>query len=66
MELPKLTDDDLHDLQYAFEEKDDITYCETWETQQDQIKAEYPELIVAVNNLDIAKRTLAAIVKNLR
>ncbi len=57
-----VTDADKSMICYFIQEKGDINRWSSWEERKADIGAEYPELIAALNNLIIAKRTLNAIV----
>jgi len=60
-----ITDSDKNMICYFIQEKGDITRWCDWEKRKTDIAIERPELIAAINNLEIAKRTLSAIVENI-
>jgi len=59
-----VTEDDKNMIDYFLNEKGDIERWSSWEDRKADIKAEYPELIYALNQVKIANRVLSAIVKN--
>jgi hypothetical protein len=61
----KVTDDDITMIQYFFYDKGDITRWSQWEERKPIIAKEYPEIIQAMDNLNIAERTLRAVINQL-
>ena len=60
-----LTQEDRAMIAYFITEKGDVTrWCE-WDEKKAQVEKEMPELIEALKRLDIAERTLSAIVKTI-
>ena len=60
-----LTEEDRGMIEYFITEKGDITRWCDWEKKKAAIEEELPELIAALKQLDIAERTLNAIMKSL-
>lgn len=57
-----LTEEDKNMIVYFIKEKGDITRWCSWESKKQEIEEEFPELINALKQLEIAERTLNAIV----
>ncbi len=60
-----ITEEDRNNIAYFIKEKGDIERWVNWEERKEDIEAEYPELIAAIKQVEIAERTLAAIVEKI-
>ena len=60
-----LTDDDKNMINYFITERNDITRWCHWEKKKAEVEAELPELIDALKRLEIAEKTLDAVVKSI-
>lgn len=60
----RLTEEDICMLK-CYHEKGDITAWVGWEQKQAQIQAQFPELVTAVQRVEVAERTLQAVLNNL-
>lgn len=60
-----LSESDKEMISYFWEECGDLKRWSAWQEKLPAIKEEYPELVAAVENLEIAKRTISAIVKSI-
>lgn len=61
----KLTEDDKNMIEYFVFEKGDIERWVSWEKRKPVIERELPHLIAAIKNLEIAEKTLKAIVRDI-
>ncbi len=64
----KVTDHDRGMIVYYFSEysgADTLTHWSEWEQRKGIIAKEYPELTAAIHNLNVAERTLKAIVEKI-
>jgi len=59
-----VTEDDINMIGYFLNETGDIERWSRWEERKGDIDAQYPELVAALKNLKIAKRTLEIIAKS--
>lgn len=64
-EPDKLTHRDLSMIEYFHKMKGDITRWAQWEEKKPLIKEEYPELIDALERVEIAEKTLNKIVDSI-
>lgn len=60
----KLTVEDARTLRYYHEEKR-IDRCSTWSVKQAAIERDFPEVVAAVKAVEMAERTLDAVVKSM-
>jgi hypothetical protein len=60
-----VTENDKNMICYFIRERGDIARWSDWEKRKAAIEEEYPELIIALDNLMIAERTLKAIVEKI-
>ena len=60
-----LTDEDRVMLRYFQREKGDMTRWVGWERVQPILQERYPELLKAQHDLEVAEKTLDAIVRGL-
>lgn len=60
-----VTEEDVNMVTYFILERGDITRWSSWEKRKAEIAEEYPELIAALYTVDIAERTLKAVVNNM-
>lgn len=63
--MSNLSNEDKNSICYFITEKGDVTRWTGWESKKSDIEAEFPELIHALKMLEIAKKTLAAVVKSI-
>lgn len=61
----KVTQSDIHSIEYFFNTKGDVTCWASWEERKPAIEAELPELVRAIENLTIAEKTLSRIVSDI-
>ena len=57
-ELSEYTEDDLYMLQYFHEEKNDHTRYGNWNKIKDSVKRDFPKLLLAIDNYELAKDTM--------
>ena len=60
-----VTSDDRSMIVYFIQEKGDIRRWSQWEERKPDISEEYPELISVLAHLNVAERTLQAIVEKI-
>ena len=60
-----VTEEDRRMINYFLNEKGDIENWTQWEDRKGDIEIEYPEFIQALDQLEVAKRTLRAITKTI-
>ncbi len=60
-----ITNEDRRMISYFINHKGDITRWTGWENKKAQVQEEYPELIAALNAVEVAERTLEAIVSKI-
>lgn len=60
-----ITQEDINMICYFLKEKSDITRWSEWKTRKEIITNEFPELVEAINNLEIDEKTLNRIVDNI-
>lgn len=61
--MEKLTEDDLHYLQYFHKQVGDITSWSDWEEKKALVKAEFPEIVHAIEMKQTAERILNVAIK---
>lgn len=61
--MDELTESDLEMVRYFLEEKGDVTRWIRWEEKKPLFAKHFPELIAALDALNVAERTLRAVVK---
>ncbi len=60
-----ITEEDRRTIRYFVQEKGDITRWSEWDEKKDAIFATWPQLRVALHNLDVAERNLDMIVEGI-
>jgi len=65
MGIKPLSGEDMQSLRYFYEEKGDMTRWTGWDDALPALKEYHPELLEAMRQLDIAERTLTAILRAL-
>jgi len=63
--MSKLTKDNLSAIVYFHQRKGDITKWAGWEEAKPKVEKEFPELIVSMNNLKVAKIAIDQVIKNI-
>jgi hypothetical protein len=63
LESRMVTELDKNMIDYFLNEMGDIERWSSWDDRKPDIAAEYPELIAALDQLKIAKRTLSAVAR---
>ena len=63
--MEKLSDQDKAMIVYFWEEKGDLTRWCSWEEKKPMVEEEFPELIKALKDFDIAKKMISLTVRSI-
>jgi hypothetical protein len=61
----KLTPEDARSLQYFHEERGDMCRCTIFNEVRHILQRDYPEVLAALQQVEVAKRMLDAVVKQM-
>jgi hypothetical protein len=61
----KLTPEDARSLQYFHEEKGDMRRCTIFNEVRHILQRDYPEVLAALQQVEVANRTLDAVVRQM-
>jgi hypothetical protein len=64
-EFEELTEEDYRMVMYFYLEKGDVTRWCSWEDKQDLFKEKHPELLHAFKQVEIAEKTLNAVIEKI-